>query len=91
MKSSIILMNVWHHVNPLMQSHPIYFWRRARLDRSPHQRPHHDRGQTTGLGRRLFVGSLRKRGDDPLPVAQGADLNHLESPDTMQGAGFTAY
>lgn len=49
-------------------------------------RPHHDWGQTTGLGRRLFVGSLCERGDDPLPVAQRTNLNHLESQDTMQGA-----
>lgn len=78
--------NVWHHVNPLMQSQQIYFWKQTWLDRSPHQPPHHDWGQTTGLGRRLFVGSLCERSDDPLPVAQRANLNHLESRDTMQGA-----
>lgn len=37
-----------------------------------------NRGESTGLGRSLLIGSLRQRGDDPLPVAQGADLDNLE-------------
>lgn len=76
--------NVWHHVNPLMQSQPIYFWKQTWPDRFPHQKPHHDWGQTPGLGRRLLVGSLCKRGDDPLPVAQRANLNHLEGQNKIQ-------
>lgn len=39
---------------------------------------YHDWGKTAGLGRSLFIGPLSEWGDDPLPVAQGADLNNLK-------------
>lgn len=43
---------------------------------------YHDGGKTAGLGRSLLIGSLSERGDDPLPVAQGANLNNLKKPRT---------
>lgn len=51
-------------------------WEQHRLETVSY----HDWGKTSRLGRRLLIGSLSEWGDDPLPVAQGANLNNLKNP-----------
>lgn len=44
--------------------------------------PHPDLRQARRLDRRLLVRPLSQGGDDPLPVAQQGDLQHLEERET---------